>query len=284
MPRRYFNWKLAIVLVLGLVVLGVSAFGLRRFQRTGRAEKGLELGNKAYNEHRWEQAAQNLGRHLAVEREDVPVLLKYADAQLKIRPVKRENVQQAISAFRIVLRVDESNSEAAMQLTDLYLKMGMPGEAELIAKRHLETNQDPKLRRMLALALAGQRKFNEAAAELKAICAEHPMQILAFEALGRLLEQRPEDFPDTSAYWFNQAVKINPSSALAYIIRAGFHLRSGHAPEALADLERAEELDLSDPTVRLRLAQEFINANVLDKAEGHLATVQTATPEDQGLW
>lgn len=284
MPRRYFNWKLAIVLVLGLVVLGVSAFGLRRFQRTGRAEKGLELGNKAYNEHRWEQAAEYLGRYIAVERDDVPILLKYADAQIKIRPIKRNNVQQAITAYRTVLRIDENNSEAAMQLTDLYLKMGMPGEAELIAKRHLETNQDPKLRRMLALALAGQRKFNEAAEQLKAICVEHPEQILAYEALGQLIEQRPNDFPEKPVYWFNQAVEINPSSALAYIVRAVFHLRSKNIPEALADFEQAEKQDLSDSYVRLRLAQELINANVLDKAEKHLAIVQKEIPANQNLW
>ncbi|GAI43451.1 unnamed protein product, partial [marine sediment metagenome] len=31
MPRRYFNWKLAIVLVIGIGVLGVTAFGLRQW-------------------------------------------------------------------------------------------------------------------------------------------------------------------------------------------------------------------------------------------------------------
>ena len=284
MPRRYFNWKLAIVLFLGLVVLGVSAFGLRRLQRTGRAEKGLELGNKAYDEHRWEEAAENLGRYLAVEQDNVQVLLKYADAQLKIRPIRRNNIQQAIGAYRTVLRVDEGNSEAAMQLTEVYLTVGMPGEAELIAKRHLEKNKNPELHRVLALALSGQRKFNEAAEELKAICAEHPDQILAYEALGQLIEQRPNDFLDTPAYWFNQAVEVNPSSALAYIIRASFYLRKRDVNEALADLQRAEKCDLSDPTVRLRLAQGLINANLLDRAEEHLAVVHQAIPKNQGLW
>jgi len=124
MPRRYFNWKLAIVLVIGIGVLGVTAFGLRRWQRTNRAEQGLVLGNKAYDEQKWEQAATNLGRHLTVEPDDVPVLLKYADAQLKIRPSKRNNIQQAIKAYRAVLRADKNNSEAAMRLTEVYLMMG----------------------------------------------------------------------------------------------------------------------------------------------------------------
>jgi predicted Zn-dependent protease len=282
--RKYFNWKLAVVLVIGFVVLGVTAYGLRQWQRGRRADRGLVLGNKAYNEHKWEEAARNLGRYLAVARDDVPVLLKYADAQLNIRPLKHGNVQQAIAAYRTILRVDKSNSQAAMQLTGIYLEMGMPGEAELIARRHLGKEQDPELRRMLAVALARQGDFDEAAAELKTILQEHPERILAYEILGQLTEQRPEDFPHNPIYWFNQAVENNPSSALAYIIRAGFYLRSKDRHKALADLEQAEKQDLSDPVVRLRLARELMNTDVLDKAKVHLAAVQTAAPTNQALW
>ncbi|MGD8501012.1 MAG: tetratricopeptide repeat protein, partial [Phycisphaerales bacterium] len=284
MPGRYFNWKLAIVLFIGLVVLGVGAFGLRQWRRTNKADRGLVLGNRAYDEHRWEEAAENFGLYLTVERNDVPTLLKYADAQLKIRPTKRNNVDQAIAAYRTVLRADDNNSDAAVRLTEIYLGIGSPGEAELIARRQLERKPDPGLRRILALALAGQRKFKEAAAELKTILQEHPDQILAYEALGQLIEQRPEDFPDMPANWFNQAVEKNPSSALAYIVRAGFYRRSEDVSQTLADLERAEKQDLSDPTVRLRLAKELIESDALDKAEGHLRAVQKAAPTDQGLW
>ena len=76
MPGRYFNWKLAIVLVISLVVLGVSAFSLRQWRRANRAEKNLDLGNKAYDEHRWEDAAEYLGSYVALERDNVSVLLK----------------------------------------------------------------------------------------------------------------------------------------------------------------------------------------------------------------
>jgi len=284
MPGRYFNWKLAIVLVISLVVLGVSAFGLRKWRRTNRVEQDFILGNKAYNEHRWEEAAQYLGSYIALERDDVAILLKYADAQLKIRPAKRNRILQAIGAYRTVLRLEKDNSEAAMQLTEIYLGLGSPGEAELIARRQLETSRDPGLRRMLALALAGQRKFKEAAEELKAVVQEHPEQILAYETLGQLIEQRPEDFQDLPSLWFNQAVEKNPSSALAYIIHAGFYRRIEDPCSALADLELAEKQDLSDSAVQLRLAKELINLNALDKAEVHLAAVHETSPADQGLW
>ena len=288
MPRRYFNWKLAIVLIISICVLGVTAFGLRQWQRTNRADQGLILGNKAYEEQRWDEAAENFGHYLAIEQIDVPILLKYAEAQFKIRPLRRSNIVHAENAYHSVLRADKNNSKAAMQLTGLYLSRYMyrPGKAELIASKYLDNNDDPELREMLALAMARQRKFTEAEAELKAIIQEHSDQISAYEMLGKLAEERPDDItdPNDPVHWFNEAVDKNPSSALAYIARTGFYQRNEELSNALTNLEIAENLDLSDPNVELRLAVGFMNANDLDKAEEHITSVQTSIPTDLRVW
>ena len=284
MARRYFNWKLAIVLVVGLAVLCVTALGLRQWQKENRAERGLALGNEAYEEHRYEDAARYLGRYVGVYTDNIPALLKYADSQLKTRPQRENNVQQAIGTYHIVLREDPANSEAAKRLIGLYLEWGMAAQAESIAKKHLETTKSSEVRRLLAMALAGQRKFDEAVAELKSIVADEPNQVLAYEALGQLAEQLPGQLSDPPEHWCDEAIKNNPSAALAYIARAGFHLKRKDNANALADLEKAEKLDLSDTAVRLRLAVGFFNAGASDKAEKHLAAVKETEPTDQGLW
>ncbi len=283
MPGRYFNWKLAIVLIIGLVVLVATAFGLRQWQRANRAEQGLALGNKAYEEQKWEEAARQLGRYLSIQREDVGALLKYAKANLNSRPLKRNRLMQALQAYRNVLRVEANNSEAATQLTELYLVMGMAGEAELIAGRYLDANEHPMLRRMLATALVRQRKFAEANSALKDIIAKDPGQILAYDMLARLSETRPEDFPAEPRRLYDEAIAKNPSSALAYIVRAAFYLRRND-PNGLADLDQAEKLDLTDSQVRLSLAQTLVDANSPDRAEEHLAAVEAADPTNQNLW
>ncbi|MBN1806099.1 MAG: tetratricopeptide repeat protein [Sedimentisphaerales bacterium] len=286
MPKRYFNWKLAIVLIISIFALGITAYGLRQWQRVNRADRGLILGNKAYAQQDWSEAAKQLGRYLSVEQNDVSVLMKYADSLLKIRPSRRNNVSQALNAYRIVLRAEKNNKDACTRLTEIYLSMGMPSEAELIVSNYIKNNSkpEPKLRRMLALAMAGQRKFSEATAQLKLIIQEHPDDILAYEALGQLAENRPDDVTDSPERWFNEAVKINPTSALAYTVRAGFYKRSKEIPKALADLEIAEKQDLADPNVELRLASEFIDSEISDKAEQHLKSVQKTIPEDIALW
>ncbi len=284
MPARYFNWKLAIVLLMGVVVLVVGAYGLRQWNTGTRSEHALVLGNEAYDRHDWEEAAEQLGRYLIVNREDVPVLLKYSDAQLKVRPTKQSRVQQAIAAYRTILRVDQNNNEAARELIEIYLGVGSPGEAELIVRRQLEAGKNPDFQRLLALALIGQRKFKEAAEELKNIIKEYPEQVTCYETLALLTEQRPGDFSETPASWYDKAIQNNPSSALAYIVRAGFHRRSGATTRILADLRKAESLDLSDPKDRLRLAVEIMESDSLEKAEEHLAAIQKASPDDQNLW
>jgi tetratricopeptide (TPR) repeat protein len=284
MARRYFNWKLIIVLVLGIVILGATASGLRQWQKSRRAQRGLALGNKAYDEHNWEEAASQLGRYLGVVQNDSPVLLKYAEAQLNIRPLKQSNLQQAIAAYRNVLRLDQSNSNAAKRLSEIYLNVGMPAEAELITTRSLAARESEDLRKTLAIALAAQRKFTEAENELKEIVKKNPAQIPAYELLGRLIEQHPDEFSEAPGFWFNEAIKKNPSSAEAYIARSDYNLHLGDRAGAIADLEQAQQKDINDSAVRLRLAKELINTNVLDDAQKQLEIVQTSEPANQNLW
>jgi len=284
MAKRYFNWKLAIVLLIGLVVLAGAAFTLRRWQRATRSDRAITLGLKAYDSQEWDEAATNLGRYLAAKPDDAPTLLKYADAQLKRRPVTPGSFQQAVASYRSVLRLDPNNTEAAEKLSELYLVGRTPGESELIARRYLEKNNNPAVRKTLALALLAQRKYQETQSELTRIIKENPDQVHVYELLGQLAEGRPQDFPNPPALWFDQAVANNPSSALAHIIRAAFLLRANDLHSALADFEQAEKLDPSDKTVRLRLALELIKANELERAREQLKDVQQTSPADPMLW
>jgi tetratricopeptide (TPR) repeat protein len=284
MPERYFNWKLALVIILSILAVGITAFGLRQWRRTMRAENGLLLGNKAYQEHRYDEAAKQLGRYISINPNDVNALLKYADSQTKIRPLKSRNLQQTIAAYRSILRIDQANSEAAAELTGLYLSVNLSGEAELIAQRYCESNKDPIVRRNLALAYISQKKFDRAAKELKNIISDDPTQVSAYEMLGQVILQSPKDFNETADYWFNQAVKNNPSSAMAYVARAGLHRINNNEAMMLSDFQQAEQMDLSDMKTRLRLAMEYISLGKLEQAETHLSIIKKSEPQNLAMW
>ncbi len=98
MARLRINWKLIIVLLIAVIGLAVTAYGLREWNRSRRSEQGLTAGLEAYEAGQWDAAASNLGRYLGVVQDDAEILSKYADAQAKRRPVKRPNIVQAINA------------------------------------------------------------------------------------------------------------------------------------------------------------------------------------------
>ncbi len=121
MTTRYFNWKLATVLTVAFAVLIVAAYTLHRWQRTTRAMQALPLGEAAYARQDWDEAAKQLGNYLTINRDNVETFFKYAEAQRKRRPRTRDNMAQAIAAYRDVLRLDSHHREATRCLVEIYL-------------------------------------------------------------------------------------------------------------------------------------------------------------------
>jgi tetratricopeptide (TPR) repeat protein len=297
MATRYFNWKLAAVLMAAAVLCVVGAYALHRRQKVNRAIQARPLGEAAYAQQDWDAAADQLGNYLVANGNDVEALVKYADAQLKRRPQTSSNVNQAVTAYREVLRLDSRHREATQRLVEIYLG-GMPGEAELIAGRYLEFTDDVVIRRMRADALTLQRKPKEAVAELTTILEKHPEDVLSYERMGLLAEQNPGLVSQPAATWYDEAVARNPQSALAYILRAGFHLQQSARSQAaadqaqarrereraLADLEQAQKCDFSDTETELRLVAGLMGANLLDKAQERLLALQAKDPKEVSLW
>jgi tetratricopeptide (TPR) repeat protein len=291
MARRYINWKLVIILVVAIGVFGTAAVVLHGWQKSTRAEQALPLGQQAYAEGRWEEAADSLGRYLSVyanSADSIPIWMKYADAHLNIRPRKPNNLQQAFNAYVTVLRLDKGHDEAVNRLVELCLSPSLlwrPADAQHYIEQYLEAKKDnPTLRRLLGIALIRQRKFAEAGNELVRLIKDHPDEVLAYEIMGLLSEDRAGDVNLPTAKWFEEVVDKNPSSAMAYMIRASDRWRGRDPNAAMADLDKAETLDLSDKTVHLRLVRELLNVRALDRAGKHLEMLRTKQPKDPTVW
>lgn len=272
MAKRYFNWKLAFVLVVALLIFAVAVGVLHSWQKNLRAEQSLDVGQQAYEKGDWDAAAGYLGRYLGVYRNDpnaVPVLLKYAEAQLNRRPMTSGNVQQAIAAYSSVSRLDTSNAEAARQLVQIYLSYPTPaaGEAELRASQYLKVvEDDPEIRRLRGVALYFLREFEQARQMWLEVIADHPDEILSYELLGQLAKERPED-----ALTYNQLRDL----AEKYSRHAEVYTKIvGLAGSSLEDVNR--------PVDWFGAARAFDRDSALastpreDDPEGHVLSVGTA--------
>ncbi len=213
MAKRYFNWKLAFVLVLALAIFAVAVWHLHGWQKNLRAEQSLVVGRQAYEKGDWDTAAGYLGRYVGLYRGDpnaVPALLKYAKAQLNRRPRTRNTVQQALGAYLSVLRLDATNAEAAKGMFHIYLDVFSPpivGEAQLKAQQYLNAckadpeidGADPEIRRQLGKAHYLQGDYAEASEiwldliqDPKRVSSYDPNYILAYEQMATLAEEQPE--------------------------------------------------------------------------------------------
>jgi tetratricopeptide (TPR) repeat protein len=289
MAKRYFNWTLVVVLVVGSGVFAAAVFALHRWQVSTRAEQALPEGIQAYDQKDWDEAAGRLGRYLTMHGDDVPVLLKYAEAQIKRRPMTAGHLEQAIGAYRSVVRFDPNNRQAVKGLVELYLAEAAQGQSTLadanaVASEFLRKNDDPALAKMLALTMIQQRKIPEAQTLLVRLVKAHREDALAYELLANLAEAQGADANRPPASWYDEAVTVNPQSAAAYLVRAVFFLRKEERDKAMADLAQAEKCDLSDYDVRLRLATTLTGMNDLERARGHLKALQAQDPARIGLW
>jgi len=284
MAMRYFNWKLAIVLIVAAGVFGVSVYALHAWQTTTKAEQALPRGLKAFEAKKWDEAAEQIGRYIARNNQDVAMLVKYADAQMKRRPMNSGNIQQAIAAYRNALRFKPNDIETAKKLTQLYLEMRVPSDAIAIATRHLEVQDDAGLRRMLGQAFWQLREFDKAVAEVQTVIDKYPGEVPAYGIMGSWAAERPEIVKRPAIAWLDDAVAKNPESAQAYITRAGYYLVQKDKDKAMADLTQAMSCDLSDAPTRLLLVEGLIVAGNLDKAREQLQAAQEIDKTDPRLW
>ena len=284
MKKAYINWKLVLVLVLGCCAIGATVVGLRKFNRTQRAEQGLKKGLAAFEDKRWKDAAIGLGQYLSMHQSDTEILLKYGHAQARIQPFRREQYAQAVNAYHSVLRQDEENVEAAEALTGLYLQAQVPAEAESVASRFLEKKKDNKIVLRLATAQVMQRKFEQAAALLNELVSGDPSEIAAYEVLAHIAQERPDLLTKTPQEWIDAAVSNNPQKAQAYILRAGYLSRQGNHEGATGSLEQAAGCDLTDIEVRLSLAAAWLRLDAMDPAAEQLDAVFAADPARPELW
>lgn len=280
--KTRINWKLLIVIVLAVTAVAVTGVLLRRYHRDKRAATGYALGLAAYHEGRWQDAAVYLGQYIAIRQDDIEILLKYARSNARIEPPRRESIAQAVNAYRAILRLRD-NDQAAVELTQLYLDVDMPGEAEMIARRFAAKTSDMRFEQYLAESLTRQRKFEPAVSVLMQIVSEHPDYILAFDLLGKIAEEQPGASSVTAVEWFDQAVRKNPRSAAAYVLRSTFWARQGRVQNALDDLRLAEQCPL-EAADRLSIAAAWIQQGRLEEARRHLDVARQLQPADPQLW
>ncbi|HOW71238.1 MAG TPA: tetratricopeptide repeat protein [Phycisphaerae bacterium] len=267
-------FKLVMVL-LAVAVVGAGLYELHKYRKTAAVKKALAAGEAAYEARDYTNAATELGRYVAANKQDVPMLLKYADAQLKRRPQSRGAVTQAVAALDTILRLQPAHAEAADRLVTLFLGIGAPAEAEHAAEAwHRAAPESLAAQRLLARAYWANDKRAKAAETLDRLTKAHPEDYeaaslsVSFILAGEIPvpESTPAsgtapagEVPSVSASapsasadrllatWdrcvavLDEAVARNPKVAAARIVRASHTHRLARIFAAAGESQRAQE-------------------------------------------
>ena len=196
------------VLVIGLALLVGAAFMLRGWQKSRRMSEGLRLGEIAYEQKDWKEAATQYGNYLSGDQNNIEILSKYAECLTKVRPVDSGRMMSAANAYRLIIRNDKTNTDAIGKASDIYIATRNPGEAEMVLKDAIQLLPDnEKIHEKYALSLAMQNKLddlielkNKYPDQLKAyyqfitqLCASQDKYATAIDLLKQVIEKYPKE-------------------------------------------------------------------------------------------
>ncbi len=271
-PAR-INVKALVILASAVVLLaGGAAVGYKVRKRI-MANRALVAGNAALEKEDWAEACKHLKLYLSKYPGDEKTLARYAEANLAVRPRGATHVRAALGAYRRLLRAKPGDDQICETLAKLYLQYGNLNEATYICQQRLDADpRDPDAALVLGQALIAQRKGDTAADVLGKLVAEHPDQVKAYGLLSTVaMQEESVSATDAASQWLDRAVEANPQSAEARAQRAGFRrIVWNDVDAAREDLEVAQTLLIDDPSLRLRLAEEWMSLRDLDRAKAQV--------------
>jgi len=254
--------------------------------------RALVEGRAAFARGDWDDARLNLGRYLSVHQDDPEVLGLYARAQLAARPLRQENISQAMGAYRRLLVQRPTDLQAFRRLALLYEATGALGELAHIADRRLEVLPgDPPATVARAKELLFREKRSEARAVLEALAGTAAGQpdfcrdlVEACALLSSLSEGPTAGGADAGLTWLDLAVQSCPQSAQALVQRAARRqvlaatqpAGNEHDAAARTDLEKAEALGEIEPPTRLLLSEVWMSLREYERAARQLELADSA--------
>ncbi len=278
-----------LVLVVTCAVLATGAISLRYWQKNKQMSEGFKLGEMAWEQQNWPEAARQYGLYITKDNTNIEVLRKYAQSHLNIRPRTASNINQALQSYRIILRNKPDDNDALKQACSIYLGTGAAGECELLVNDYLTHDKDDnEVHALLAGALAVQNKQTElekamqlypdhkleyyqmlysvlmrqskaqqAAELLKQIIAEYPQEIEAYDLLARTVHSNQALFNEKAEKWVNEAVSTAPDNALSYIARARYYIGTRQNEIAVSDLNKAFDLSKDNTNYKLHISSLY---------------------------
>src|SRR5437899_2915843 len=187
-----------------------------------------------------------------------------------------ETVNRAIEQYRVINRLDPSDTESALWLARLYRLKNEHDKAEQVLRSILKTDpeSEPTVEQLTQL-LMDEGKSAQAVTLLESITAHSPSAVL-LDLLGDAYTQTHELAKAEAAY--RQAVDLDPSEPSHQRGLGQTLLAEEKYSEALKVYQKLSDVMPDDSDVYLRIAQIYRELHQLDKAEENLVKARQYAP------
>jgi tetratricopeptide (TPR) repeat protein len=272
-------WKWVVFGAILLVVLGIGAYASLRVYIQQRNQGWLEEADAAYEAGEWQLAKNYYERYIPQDKENLDLLIRYADACQRLQSNRVGALQSAAVSYLQILTFHPDKIEYRSVLLDLYKKMGSWGDVEYYATEW--QNDDPDNRELKynhALALDRLGRRDDAIAEYRNLVAEGTEYSDAYASLANLLRDR--GLENEASAVFRDALERHPENARILVDHARFLARDRDWERVESILNEAFALAPDDPQVRVAMAQTAGLRDNYDAVIEHLRHAITTDPEN----
>ena len=189
---------------------------------------------------------------------------------------QRDTLAHAAEQYREILRLDPSDTDAALWLARLYRLQNEQAKAEGVLRDLLgrEPANENGVEQLTQLLL-DEGKSQEAVSTLQGVLQRAPTPRL-WGLLGDAYNQI-HDLPNAEQA-YRKASEAQPEDIKHHKELAQTLLTEEKFPEALEEYQRLSQMDADDPDSYLRLAQIYRQLKQLDKAEQNVLLAKQRAP------
>jgi tetratricopeptide (TPR) repeat protein len=222
-----------------------------------------------------DQAAAHYERAASLSPNDPWPALQLGDIYSRLG-----NEPQAILSYKRAIELAPDDVEARKRLADLYTHEGRADLAAQILKdaQRLAPEKDTASRRKLARSLLATGKVDDAEAEVQRIVSDDPSDGESVALQAEILSLRGDD--DRATKLFDAALTLSPESAGVRLARERYFVTKGKMDAALAELDGALKTAADDPDVATERAKLLCKMKRYEEARETMEAVAKRRPTD----
>lgn len=264
MKKRIWIWVAASFAVVAVLATAITGGGYLYLQHRNAA--WLNDALMAYDKGEWARAKGYFERYLPQDPKNADLLMKYADACLKLTADRGGSLRAAATAYQQILTYHPDTPGIRQKLIDLYVNLDGWSTLEYYTRDWLRrAPEDPDLAYYNALALDRMGRLDDAMKAYEALVAKRTDRSDVYGNYARIL--RDKGLENRAEEVFANARADRPGDGRIVADYARFLARKSTWTEVQKLLDQSLALSPNDPDVLVAAAQ----ADMLRRQHAHAA-------------